>query len=156
MEREPSSHPAKANKVLIGIAGVHHVVSELSRRGLVALPTTKNTAAYDIVVVNQQGTKHANIQVKASSKRATFFLMPSAEKVRAGRRDIYVFVRWLKREDRYECFLLTGRQARDAVKDGIKAQRIRIKAGTRKVEVPCVTVGKAAERWRLAWRRWRL
>ena len=29
---------------LIGIAGVHYVVSELSRRGLVALPTIRNTA----------------------------------------------------------------------------------------------------------------
>jgi hypothetical protein len=39
------------NTSLIGIAGVHHVVSELSRRGLIALPTVKNTAAYDIVAL---------------------------------------------------------------------------------------------------------
>ena len=35
---------------LIGISGVHHVVSELSRRGLVALPTIRNVAAYDVLV----------------------------------------------------------------------------------------------------------
>ena len=61
------------SSALIGIAGVHYVVAELSRRGMVALPTTRNTAAYDIVVVTPDGDKHANIQVKASSKRVTFF-----------------------------------------------------------------------------------
>ncbi len=40
----------RPNTILIGIAGVHHVVSELSRRGLVALPTTRNIAGYDVVV----------------------------------------------------------------------------------------------------------
>ena len=148
------------NTALIGIAGVHHVVSELSRRGLVALPTTKNIAAYDIVALNVQGTKHANIQVKASSKRVGFFPMPPAEKVRAGKYDIYVFVRWLPREGHYECFLLTGRQARDAVAGEIESQRISIAAGTRKVEFPCVAVGpknaQAAERWRRAWLKWNL
>jgi len=73
---------------LIGIAGVHYVASEFSRRGLIALPTVKNIAAYDIAVLNTLGTKHANVQVKASSKRVPFFPMPPAEKVRAGPRDI--------------------------------------------------------------------
>ena len=149
-----------SRNALTGIAGVHHVVSELSRRGLVALPTTKNIAAYDIVALNPQGTKHANIQVKASSKRVGFFPMPPVEKVRAGIRDFYVFVRWLSRKGCYECFLLTGRQARDAVRGEIDAQRIKIRTGTRKVEFPCVTVGprnaKAAERWWLAWLKWNL
>ena len=149
-----------ANNTLIGIAGVHYVVSELSRRGLVALPTIRNTAAYDIVALNEQGTKHANIQVKASSKRVTFFPMPPAEKVRTGRHDIYVFVRWLPQEERYECFLLTGRQARSAVEEEIESQRVSMKTGKRRVEWPCVAVGpkkaKAAEKWRLAWLKWNL
>jgi hypothetical protein len=149
-----------ANTALIGIAGVHHVVSELSRRGLVALPTTKNIAAYDIVALNVQGTKHANIQVKASSKRATFFPMPHAEKVRTGKHDVYVFVRWLPKDERYECFLLTGGQARKAVEGEIESQRIRIKTGKRKVEFPCVSVesknDKIAEKWRQAWLKWNL
>jgi hypothetical protein len=149
-----------ANNTLIGIAGVHHVVSELSRRGPVALPTIKNTAAYDIVALNEQGTKHANIQVKASSKRVAFFPMPPAEKVRTGRHDIYAFVQWLSREEHYECFLLTGRQAQSTVEEEIESQRVRMKTGKRKVEFPCVAIGpkkaKAAERWRLAWLQWNL
>ena len=100
---------------LIGIAGVHYVVSELSRRGLIALPTVKNTKAYDIVALNEAGTRHANIQVKASSKKASFFPMPPPEKIRTGKMDYYVFVRWVEQEKRYEGFLLTGRETKRAV-----------------------------------------
>ncbi|MGH8008441.1 MAG: hypothetical protein ACREQ3_15715 [Candidatus Binatia bacterium] len=143
------------NNSLIGIAGVHYVVSELSRRGLVALPTVKNTAAYDIVALNVEGTKHANIQVKASSKRVNFFPMPAAEKVRAGPRDFYVLVRWIEREKKYEGFLLSGRQARYAVEESCKSQSVRIRRGTRKKEFPCIHVGlgnsKNAESWAAAW-----
>ena len=109
---------ANVNKSLIGIAGVHHVVSELSRRGLIALPTVKNTAAYDIVAVNERGTKHANIQVKASYKRVTAFLMPAPEKIRTGDHDYFVLARWIERESRYQCFLLTGLRSVRAMGDG--------------------------------------
>lgn len=77
-------HVAPVIPTLVGIAGVHHVASELSRRGLIALPTTRNTAAYDIAVTTVDGKKHANVQVKASLKRVTFFPMPPSARVRAG------------------------------------------------------------------------
>ena len=35
---------------LVGAAGVHAVVSELSLRGLIALPTIRNTAGVDVIV----------------------------------------------------------------------------------------------------------
>ena len=43
------------NTSLIGAAGVHHVVSELSLRGLIALPTIRNTAGVDVIVTNMNG-----------------------------------------------------------------------------------------------------
>jgi hypothetical protein len=148
------------NNSLIGIAGVHYVVSELSRRGMVALPTVKNTAAYDIVALNVQGTRHANIQVKASSKRVRFFPMPPIEKIRTGARDFYVLVRWIESEKKYEGFLLRGRQARLAVQEDCRLQGINIKLGTRKKEFPCIAVerGRAktkdARRWAREWLKW--
>ncbi|MEJ8840454.1 hypothetical protein [Ramlibacter sp. AN1133] len=145
---------------LIGIAGVHYVASELSRRGLIALPTTKNLPAFDILVSNVDGTKHANIQVKASSKRVAFFPMPPAEKVRTGGRDVYVLVRWLESEARYQGFLLTGKQARAAVEDACDRQRVNIRNGTRTKEFPTVHVGlqltPAAVKWERAWKNWNL
>ena len=151
-----------ADNTLIGIAGVHHVVSELSRRGIIALPTVKNTAAYDIVALNKLGTKHANIQVKASSKKVSFFPMPAPEKIRTNRNDFFVLVRWIEAEggSRYECFLLSGRVARAEVERELAGQRVSIAAGSRKVEFPCISVGRnneaLAAKWQKAWLRWEL
>jgi hypothetical protein len=144
---------------LIGISGVHYVVSELSRRGMVALPTIRNTAAYDIVVVNQSGNKHANIQVKTSSKKTSFFPMPPPEMVRAGARDIYVLVRWLENERKFEGFLLTGREAKQTVTEHREWQQSNIEKGTRKVLFPAIDVNAGSKeliRWNKAWERWTL
>ncbi len=137
----PRARISMPSNALIGIAGVHYVASELSRRGLVALPTTRNVSAYDIIAVTQDGKKHANIQVKASSKRVTFFPMPSSEKVRTGTHDYYVLARWLATEARFECFMLSGRQARKEVQRREEFQEARVRAGTRKMQFPCVYVG---------------
>lgn len=139
---------------------MHYVASELSRRGLIALPTTKNLPAFDILVANVEGTRHANIQVKASSKRAGFFPMPPPEKVKTGRHDFYVMVRWLEDEGRYEGFLLTGRQAKKAVEETCKWQTENIARGSRNKIFPTVNVTDArspdAGKWRKAWIEWRL
>jgi len=37
------------NTLLIDVAGVHRILSDLSRRGLAALPTVRNASAYDIL-----------------------------------------------------------------------------------------------------------
>ena len=149
-----------ADNTLIGIAGVHHVVSELSRRGIIALPTVKNTAAYDIVALNKLGTKHANIQVKASSKKVSFFPMPEPEKVRTNKHDFFVLVRWLEPEAKYQCFLLSGRVARLEVECELAVQDKSIAAGSRKVQFPCVAVGRnnesQAAKWQKAWLAWQL
>ena len=146
------------NNALVGIAGVHHVVSELSRRGLIALPTVKNTAAYDIVAIDQLGTWHANIQVKTSSKRATFFLMPPPEKIRTGRHNYYVLARWVEAESRYECYLLRGREAREAIEATLGRQKASLRRGARLL--PSIHIGRGdgadAMRWARAWKRWRL
>lgn len=149
-----------SKNALIGIAGVHYVVSELSRRGIVALPTTKNIAAYDIVALNSEGTGHANIQVKASSRRVADFPMPPADRVRAGSKDFYVFVRWLEKEKRYQGFLLTGKQAKRAVEEACDRQQKNINYGKRKKLFPTVHVGnqqsKDAKCWEENWENWRL
>ena len=148
------------NTALIGIAGVHYVVSELSRRGLVALPTVKNTAAYDIVAMNPEGTRHANIQVKASSKKAGFFPMPIPGKIRVGTADVYVLVRWLQEQRRYQGFLLSGHEAREAVERELAYQELARKRGTLKVLFPSVDISKRnakyAEHWQDAWEAWTL
>lgn len=155
-----TAKPKGISTALIGIAGVHYVVSELSRRGMIALPTVKNTAAYDIVAMNEEGTWHANIQVKTSGKLTSFFPMPDAKDVRTGPHDYYVFVRWLEEEQRFEGFLLKGREARRAVQETIKWQKKKIREGTRKKIFPAAYVegdkGVRGLDWRRAWERWKV
>lgn len=151
---------ARVTLALVGIAGVHHVASELSRRDLIALPTTRNTAAYDIAVTTIDGKKHANVQVKTSLKRVTFFPMPPSARVRAGPDDYYVLLRWLASEERFEGFLLSGRQARVEVRREERSQRKRIAQGKRRKIFPSIQVGpkagSRANRWRQQWRQWKL
>jgi hypothetical protein len=148
------------SNALIGIAGVHFVAMELSRRGLIALPTTRNTSAYDILAMNVEGTHHANVQVKASGTRVSFFPMPAPEKVRTGRHDYYVLVRWLEREQRYEAFLLRGREAKVEVEASLKKQNARV-GTTRKASSswPVIEISpypKKALKWAKAWKEWTL
>lgn len=133
---------------------------QLSRRGLIALPTIRNTAGYDIIVATPGGKRHANIQVKTSQKSVKYWPMPPSKKVRAEPDDHYVLVRWVEREKKFEGFMLTGIEARDAVRDAEATQRQRIREGTRKVIFPCVHVAgrweKLGNRWRDTWETWNL
>jgi hypothetical protein len=126
---------------------------------MVALPTIRNTASYDIVVVTPSGNKHANIQVKTSSKKTTFFPMPSPDKVMAGSRDIYVLVRWIEAEKRFEGFLLTGREAKKSVQETIAWQKQNIRKGTRKDIFPSIDISSKSDtwkKWKKSWEKWTL
>lgn len=145
---------------LVGIAGVHYVAAELSRRGLIALPTIRNTAGYDIIVATPDGKKHANIQVKTSQKRVNFWPMPPSERVCAKPKDYYVLVRWLPREKKFEGFMLRGSEAKAEVRDAEERQRRRIRGTSRHVVFPAIHVGgkweKVGNRWKHKWETWNL
>jgi hypothetical protein len=144
---------------LIGISGVHYVVSELSIRGMIALPTIRNTDTYDIVAITRKGDKHANIQVKTSSYFTTHWPMPEIEKIRTGSHDFYVLVRRLASENRFEGFMLTGREARKAVQETIKYQKENIRRGTRRSINPAIDEDRDSRnlpRWENVWETWSL
>jgi hypothetical protein len=127
---------------------------------MIALPTVRNTAAYDIVALSADRTRHANIQVKASSKKVSFFPLPPVAKVRDGHNDYYVLVRWLKNKGSYECFLLKGKEAYRAARSASAYQAARIRKGTLKKVYPCIYISKRNDkemiRWRTAWKDWTL
>lgn len=151
---------SKPSHALIGISGVHYIVSELSRRGLVALPTVRNTAGYDIIVSNSEGTKYANIQVKTSLKRVAFFPMPPSKKINDHRTAYYALVRWLPKEGRFECFFLSGKEAKEEVLAGEKIQKRKMQEGSRQKMFPSIYVsakaGHKPDTWRSRWLNWNL
>jgi hypothetical protein len=145
----------KLSNDLIGISGVHFVVSELSRRGFIALPTVKNCAAYDVIVANQKGTKHANLQVKTSHGTRDFWPTPPSIKIRKGRDDYYIFLRWLGPEKRYQGYMLPGREVRNRV---AQAEVVTKRRGQR--PFGAFYVGKRAHgrdrQWAKTWEHWEL
>jgi hypothetical protein len=107
--------------VLIGIAGVHWVVSELSLRGLVAMPTIRNVKGIDVIVSDVDG-KMATLQVKTSLKTTKYWLMPSPEKCLKGEKCFYVFVRWAK-EGRFEAFLESAEKVREQIQANLELKK---------------------------------
>ena len=113
------------DNALIGAAGVHFVVSELSLRGLIALPTIRNTAGVDVVVVSADGSWHANLQVKTSRKRVKFWPVGKRYEQVCGKNNFYVFVRHIKREARFEAFLESADRVAEDIRASIESSRNR-------------------------------
>jgi len=91
------------NAQLTGAAGVFYVASELSMRGLVALPSIRNVKGADILVANQEGTEFAFLQVKTSQSKVGFWPIGEGARQWKGRDSYYVFVRRV--HDRFEVFM---------------------------------------------------
>jgi hypothetical protein len=102
------------DKSLIGAAGVYYVAAELSLRGLIALPTIRNTAGIDLVVVNPAGTWNANLQVKTSKNRVSFWPVGTHYTKLSGRDNYYAFVRYLSSQKCFEVFLEMADRVIDA------------------------------------------
>src|SRR2546427_8373954 len=93
---------------LVGIAGVHYVAFELSRRKVTVLSTTRNTKGYDIIAVSSDGRRHANIQVKAAQKKPNFWPMPGSWTIAKGPNDSFGLVRGIAaKATEPQCFLVT-------------------------------------------------
>ena len=147
-------------KDLVGASGVHYVASELCFRGIIALPTIKNTAGYDLIVASADGKNRANIQVKTSQHHAKFWPMPRLERVCAGRDDYYVLVR-RSREASFEGFMLAGSEAKQELIAHRKAYDTRRKRRQTGGEFPCVWVERAGSekkkaKWAGRWKSWNI
>jgi hypothetical protein len=105
------------SKDLIGIAGVHWVVSKLSMRGMVAMPTVRNTGGIDILVSSRDGKRMASLQVKASGKKVKFWPAPKHDKVLDGKNCFYVFLRYIESDENFEAFLVSGAEVKKQVKE---------------------------------------
>ncbi len=51
---------------LVCVAGQYFVAAELSRRGIVATVTLRNTRGIDLLAANASGSRAVNIQVKTN------------------------------------------------------------------------------------------
>ena len=135
------------DKALMGAAGVHFVVSQLSVRGLIALPTIRNTAGIDIVVVNKIGTWQANLQVKTSRSKVSFWPVGKHYDAWRGKNNYYVFVRFLRAERQFEAFL----ESANRVADHLAVRSSKEKERGLKQWAPCWYLQGEEQRLRQQW-----
>jgi len=116
---------SRVDNALIGAAGVHFVVSELSLRGLIALPTIRNTAGVDVVVVSADGSWHANLQVKTSRNKVGFWPVGKRYEQVCGKNNFYVFVRYIRKEARFGAFLESADRVAEDIRASVERDRNR-------------------------------
>ncbi len=167
---------ARLDNSLIGAAGVHYAAYRLTRRGLLALPTVRNTPGTDLIVTSLDGRHHANIQVKTTqSPTAKFWIICSAKKFAKlpfSEHDYYVLLRPRRTDDpageldEFEGFMLTADEAKKEMAAQLHYWRT-IKRQEPKFSL-CIYVDKgrrekewrlpedSKEKWRKRWRTWKL
>lgn len=132
---------------LIGAAGVHFVVSELSLRGLIALPTIRNTAGVDVVLTNKAGTWYANLQVKTSRNRVGFWPIGKKYGDWVGPNNHYAFVRYNRKIRSFEVFLESSEKVAKLV---ARQEKLGKEKGL-KVWAPCFIPKGEYERLKVQW-----
>jgi hypothetical protein len=145
--------PVKLPNDLIGIAGVHFVASELTLRGLIALPTIRNTAGIDILVSELDGSCQANLQVKTSLKKVNFWPTSRPEKCLRYPHSFYVFLRYLEKEKRFEAFLEDADEVAEQVKQNLADHKRRGRREFAYWALPSDAKGMLQLRQR--WEEWR-
>jgi hypothetical protein len=78
--------------VLCGISGEYAAAAELTRRGLVASITLRNTRGIDILVSNADASKSAGVQVKTNQNGKRLWLLNRKAEDFHSRNLYYVFV----------------------------------------------------------------
>lgn len=82
----------KISNQLSGAAGEFSVVAELMKRNIHAAPTGYNTKNFDIVAMNERGSKSITIQVKTNQGKAKWFMLSKKDETNFNNNLFYIFV----------------------------------------------------------------
>jgi hypothetical protein len=137
----------------VGAAGVHHIASQLAWRGLIAMPTIRNTSGIDILVTDPLTNASAILQVKTSQKKVGFWPTSLPQKCPKGRTCFYTFVRYLGKERRFQVFLEDSERVVEGISEVVNSQKKR----GRKV-FPCWVLPKNKAKQKsleTKWNNWR-
>lgn len=109
----------KLDKNLVGVAGVYYTAAKLTHMGYVALVTSRNTKAYDLLIFKQGERKVLPIQVKTRSSGG--FRVVGIDDLKTINKELrekitcpYVLVDL--REENPEFFILSTNQMRELIK----------------------------------------
>jgi hypothetical protein len=82
----------KIEPVLAGVAGEYFVAGELSRRGLIASVSLRNTRGIDIIVTNRDASKSVTIQCKTNQLGTKSWILNKKSETFTSPTHFYVFV----------------------------------------------------------------
>ncbi|MBS7635808.1 hypothetical protein KEJ37_00440 [Candidatus Bathyarchaeota archaeon] len=96
-----------SNRQLSGMSGVYYVAAELSKLGYIALVTTRNTKAADIIAMNDKTGVSVAIEVKTCgiSTSDSFWLLSARDRQKKPHNFIYVFVK-LNRDKAHDFYIV--------------------------------------------------
>jgi hypothetical protein len=150
----PSEQPVqRLPNDLIGVAGVHFVVFKLSLRGLIVLPTIRNTAGIDLLVNDPRTGGQGALQVKASMRRVDYWPTSKPEKCLRGARNGYVFLRFDADAETFDAFFVDAETVLVQVMANVQHHRDRGRGEFPYFALP--SSEEQAEELRRAWRSWR-
>lgn len=92
-----------------GIACVHYVGAELSRRGYAVAVTARNTEGIDLMATAPGSLRSYAIQVKGNARRTSFWLLGEGYKPFSQPTFFYTFVNLLNDGTRAEFFIVPSR-----------------------------------------------
>ena len=92
--------------ILSGVAGEYYVAAELSRRGIVASISLRNTRGTDILATDESAGQTITIQVKTSQKKKREWLLSEQSEKLDPKTHFYVFVNLAGLTDRPEFFIV--------------------------------------------------
>lgn len=139
------SHKTKSTSIS-GAAGVYFVAGELSRKGYIALTTTRNTKGIDLIVSNVGFTKTAYLQVKTNSYKYDFWIVGKPE-VRDNL--FYVFVNLLGGQEKPEYYIVPSQDVYQQFQSWQNRRKYEELSDADKVQITnLVKSGKTA--WKIA------
>jgi len=107
-----------------GNVGIFLVCAEFSKKNLIAMPTSRNTEGYDIVVLNPETNKSIGVQVKCTDKREfpiiTTHWGDYEKKIEEKILCDFVFVD-ISNLDKPHYFVLSGEEVKNLLKSHIKS-----------------------------------
>ena len=94
-------------KQLSGMQGVFLVAAELSKRGIVASPTSRNAEGADMLATDTRCQKAFAVQVKTNARTFSFWLVGANTTKSSSPSHVYVFVNL--RKTKTEFFIVPSR-----------------------------------------------
>jgi len=83
---------AKIPSILCGVAGEYFVAAELSRRGIIASISMRNTRGIDILATNENASRSVTIQCKTNQRGVRSWILNEKAETFAPKNHYYVFV----------------------------------------------------------------